>query len=124
MTVNRLLINLITEQLTASAAFYTRYFDFEIDFDSDWFVHLISKEKSLEIGLIHPNSEIVPKEVAMKPGGYYLTLVIEDVDSLYEQVQADGVEVLQEPHDTFYGQRRLLIEDLNGVVIDVSSPMR
>lgn len=124
MTVNRLLINLFTEQLSATAEFYTRYFDFEIDFDSDWFIHLISKEKTLEIGLIHPNSEIVPNEVPLKTGGYYLTLVIDDVDLLFEQVKANDIKILQEPQDTFYGQRRLLIQDPNGVVIDVSSPMR
>ncbi len=123
MIVNRLLVNVLSKELSASAAFYKRYFDFEVDFESDWFVHLISKEKSLEIGLIHPSSEVVPKEVTMTSGGYYLTFVVENVEALYEKMRADHVKVLQEPHDTFYGQRRLVIEDLNGMVIDVSSPI-
>lgn len=123
MTVNRLLINILTEQLAASADFYTRYFDFEIDFDSDWFIHLISKKNSLEIGLINPNSDVVPNEVSTTAGGHYLTLVIDDVDALYSKLKADGVRVLQAPHDTFYGQRRLLIQDMSNVVIDVSSPI-
>lgn len=123
MKLNRLLVNFLTANLTASAAFYTRYFDFVIDFDSDWFIHLISKEKSLEIGLIHPESGVVPNEAKGIIGGHYLTLVVENVDVLYEQMKADNVKVLQKPHDTFYGQRRLLIQDFNGIVIDVSSPM-
>lgn len=122
MTVNRLLVNILTEQLSATADFYTRYFDFKVDFDSDWFIHLISKKNSLEIGLIDPNSEVVPKEVSTKAGGYYLTLVIDDVDALFRKLEADGVNVLQAPHDTFYGQRRLVIKDMNNVIIDVSSP--
>lgn len=123
MILNRLLVNIVTENLSASAAFYTRYFDFEIDFDSDWFIHLISIEKSLEIGLIHPGSEVVPKEITGSNGGYYLTFVVEDVQVLYEKMSADHVKVLQAPHDTFYGQRRLVLEDLNGMVLDVSSPI-
>ena len=124
MKVNRLLINQVTEKLAESAQFYTHYFDFQVDFESDWFIHLISKGEQLEIGLIHPDSEVVPNAVEKAPGGHYLTLVVDDVDDLFLRLNSDGVKVLQEPHDTFYGQRRLLIEEVNGVIIDVSSPIQ
>lgn len=123
MTVNRLLINLLSERLVESARFYTTYFDFKVDFESDWFIHLISEEKGLEIGLINPSSEVVPNALPVTNGGFYLTMVVDDVEVLYPRLLMEEVNVLQAPHETFYGQRRLLIEDLNGMVLDISSPL-
>jgi hypothetical protein len=34
-----------SEQLPESRDFHTNLFDFCFDYDSDWFVHLISKDK-------------------------------------------------------------------------------
>jgi len=36
----------------------------------------------------------------------------EDVDGLYERLK-DRVDVVEPPHDTFYGARELIIRDLN-----------
>lgn len=37
---------------------------------------------------------------------------VDDVDDLYLRLK-DRVEVVEEPHDTFYGMRELIIRDLN-----------
>ena len=37
---------------------------------------------------------------------------VNDVDDLYLRLK-DRVEVVEEPHDTFYGMRELIIRDLN-----------
>lgn len=55
-----MLTNICSDNLTESRDFYTKLFDFKVDFDSDWFVHLISKDKQLELGVISRTSEIVP----------------------------------------------------------------
>lgn len=116
-----MLINLCSTKLKESKAFYTTLFDFKVDFDSDWFVHLISESKQLELGIIDTNHEIVPDVVQTPPNGFYITLVVDNADTIYEQAKVQGIEILKAPHDTFYGQRRLLIKDPNGVVLDVSS---
>lgn len=36
-----------------------------------------------------------------------------DVDLIYSQLK-DRVDVIEEPHDTFYGMREVIIRDLNG----------
>ena len=123
-SVERLLINIISLKFSESKLFYTSFFDFEVDFDSDWFIHLVSKDRSLELGLINPESDILPQGIGAIHNGFYLTVVIDDVDELYKNLQDEGIEILQTPHDTFYGQRRLLIREMNGVVIDVSSPIK
>lgn len=38
---------------------------------------------------------------------------VNNVDELYDRVR-ERVEVLENPHDTFYGMRELIIRDLNG----------
>lgn len=37
----------------------------------------------------------------------------DDVDALYAQLK-DRVDMIEEPHDTFYGMREIIIRDLNG----------
>jgi len=122
-TVNRLLTNICSRDLEASKAFYTKLFDFEAAYDSDWFVNLISKEHQLELGIISAESEIVPPQVQAEPQGFYLTLVVENADAIFDLAKAEKLDILSEPEDTFYGQRRLLLRDPDGTVVDVSSPI-
>ncbi|NEQ49130.1 MAG: hypothetical protein F6K11_03220 [Leptolyngbya sp. SIO3F4] len=121
--LRRTMTNICSTRLAESRDFYTRLFDFQVDYDSDWFVHLISEDKQLELGIIQQDHAIVPEVARTSPHGFYLTFVVDDVDILFETAQAEGLEVIQAPEDTFYGQRRLLLRDPNGVVVDVSAPM-
>ena len=57
-TIKRTLINICSDKLDESKHFYTKLFDFDIDYDSDWFIHLISKDKQFELGIIERNNEI------------------------------------------------------------------
>lgn len=122
-TLDRLLTNICSDKLEESKAFYTQLFDFTIDFDSDWFIHLISKDKQLELGIIKRDNSIVPQAAQVNPQGFYITFVVENADEVYDIAKAQSFEVITAPEDTFYGQRRLLLKDPNGVVVDVSSPI-
>lgn len=122
-TLNRLLTNICSDKLEESKAFYTKLFDFTIDFDSDWFIHLISKDKLLELGIIKRDNAIVPQAAQVSPQGFYITFVVDNADEVYDIAKAQNFEVIAVPEDTFYGQRRLLLKDPNGVVVDVSSPI-
>jgi hypothetical protein len=42
-----MMTNICSEKLPESRDYYTKLFDFNVDYDSDWFVHLISKDKQL-----------------------------------------------------------------------------
>jgi predicted enzyme related to lactoylglutathione lyase len=121
--INRMMTNICSEKLSESKDYYTKLFDFNVDYDSDWFVHLISKDKQLELGIISRTSEIVPAEIKDNPQGFYITFVVENADEVFEIAKKEGTEVISEPNDTFYGQRRLLLKDPNGVIVDVSSPI-
>ena len=123
--INRLLSNICTGDIQASKAFYTTLFDFDTNYDSDWFVHLISNSSNLELGIIDKNNEIVPDMAKSNtsPSGFYQTFVVEDVDKVHERALENGFDVLESPHDTFYGQRRLLLKDPDGSIVDVSAPI-
>ncbi|WP_260311395.1 VOC family protein [Roseivirga seohaensis] len=116
--------NICSDNLAASRDFYTKLFDFKVDFDSDWFVHLISKNKNLELGIIDRTNEIVPKDFQNNPQGFYVTFVVDNVDEIFRIAESEKFEIISEPRDMFYGQRRLLLKDPNGTLVDISSPIK
>ncbi len=122
MKINRILTNLCSENLEESKEFYLNLFDFRVDYDSDWFVHLISEGRDLEIGIMKSGHELIPSEFNGKPAGMYITLVVDDVNPVFEKAKGLGIQIIQEPTLTFYGQKRLLLKDPAGVLVDVSSP--
>ena len=123
-TINRIMTNICSDNLVESRDFYTKLFDFSVDFDSDWFVHLISKNKKLELGIIDRTNEIVPKNFQNNPQGFYVTFVVDNADEIFKIAESEKFEIISEPTDTFYGQRRLLLKDPNGTLVDISSPIK
>ncbi|MCI4671786.1 MAG: VOC family protein [Bacteroidia bacterium] len=121
--INRLMTNICSDKLVESRDFYVKLFDFKLEFDSDWFIHLVSQDQKLELGIIDRTNEIVPKEVQNNPQGFYITFVVDNADEIFNIAKAEKFEILSEPTDTFYGQRRLLLKDPNGTLVDVSSPI-
>lgn len=111
-----------SHNLEESKLFYTSLFSFKVDYDSDWFVHLISEGRELELGIISHNHDVVPDKVKGKIRGAYLTFVVESVDKSFEQCKEFGYNVIQEPQMTPYGQKRMLLVAPEGTVCDVSSP--
>ena len=122
MKINRLLTNLCSENLEDSTKFYTTLFNFKVDYKTDWFVHLISEGREFEIGIIKSNHELVPEAFRGKPTGIYITLVVDDAVAIFKKAKELEIEVVREPELTFYGQKRVLLQDPSGVLVDVSSP--
>ena len=52
-----------------------------------------------------------------------LYLYVDNVDDLYNRLK-DGVEVVEGPHDTFYGMREFIIRDLNRFWITFGQDLR
>lgn len=121
--INRIMTNICSDNLPESRNFYTKLFDFNVDFDSDWFIHLVSKDKKLELGIIDRTNDIVPKDFQDNPQGFYVTFVVDSADEIFQIAESENFEIISEPTDTFYGQRRLLLKDPNGVLVDISSPI-
>lgn len=122
-TLQRLVCNMISKNLHASKQFYTSLFGFEVAFESDWFINLASKDNVIELGILLEGHEIAPKGARAGGKGMYITFVVDDVEQVWAKAKTNNFSVLEEPKDTFYGQQRMLLEDPNGLVVDVSSKM-
>lgn len=124
MNTTRLLTNICSTQLPETRDFYVQYFGFEVAYDSDWFINLQNPEKTMEIGILQAGHDLLPESYRdQAPKGIYLTFVVEHVDRWFEKALKQGVPVVQPPENTFYGQRRCLVLDPNGLLIDVSTPV-
>lgn len=122
--LNRILTDICSDNLSETKDFYTVLFDFKVDYDSDWFIHLISKENNLELGIILRSHELVPADFQNKPQGFYITFVVESADEIFAIAEKEKCEIVSKPTDTFYGQRRLLLKDPSGTLVDISSPIK
>lgn len=121
--VDRLLTNIMVGDLQASRDFYVGLLDLKIHFESDWYVILTGPEGlAFELGLIDRNSELIPEGQRGQPAGLYLTFVVGDCDAAHRRAVEQGCRILQRPRDEFYGQRRFLALDPDGLMIDVSAP--
>ncbi|WP_298504952.1 VOC family protein [uncultured Maribacter sp.] len=121
--INRIMTNICSDDLVKSRDFYTKLFDFKVNYDSEWFIHLISKDDKLELGIIDRTNDLVPEEYQSKPQGFYITFVVSNADKIYEIAISENFEVVRKPSNTFYGQRRVLLKDPNGALVDISSPI-
>ncbi|MEL6132634.1 MAG: VOC family protein [Bacteroidota bacterium] len=123
MATQRLMFNICSDDLEKSRAFYVRLFDLKVNFESDWFIQLQDKSQPFEIGIVDRQHEIIPDGYRSLPAGTYLTFVVDDVEVQHQIALQAGDEIIAAPHDTFYGQRRLLLKDPNGLLVDISSLM-
>jgi predicted enzyme related to lactoylglutathione lyase len=121
--LTRVLFNVLCKDLSASVTFYQQLLDLETTYESDWFVTLSPKgQPEIVIGLIDQVSQFTPRHAWGMHEGTYLTFVVDDVYDVLERARELGAEVVSEPVALDYGQTRALICDLNGMVLDISTP--
>ncbi len=122
MQISRSFINILSGDLSAARKFYTEFLQLELRFDSDWFINLgVPGNEALELGIIKVEQEIVPPQHQQTPAGAILTLVVEDVAEVEARARAMNVTIVEGVRNLFYGQRRLLVADPDGFLIDLSS---
>lgn len=115
---------IMTNEVARTAAFYCEHFRFEAKFESDWYVHLQSREdESVNLAVLDGRHETVPAAGRGQVSGLILNFEVEDADGEYEKAKAAGLPILQELRDEDFGQRHFITADPNGVMIDVIRPI-
>lgn len=115
---------LMTDNVAGTVAFYVEHFRFQPMFDSDWYVHLQSSEsKRVNLAILQGDHETIPAEGRGKTSGLILNFEVEDVDGVYERLEAAGLPILLPLRDEAFGQRHFITRDPNGVLIDVIKPI-
>ena len=119
----KIFTNLCSYDLQATRDFFVNLLGFEAKYDSDWFVQLCAPDDTEnEFGVIQYNHELVPDDYQRAPSGMYMTFIVDNVNEVYERAVEMGFEILRSPKDEFYGQRRFLVKEPSGCLVDISSP--
>jgi predicted enzyme related to lactoylglutathione lyase len=120
MNMERMLTNILTDDLNSTRDTLTKLLDFKIEFEADWF---ISMTKGIfSVSAFKRDSEFVPNEFQLPAQGVILTFVVNDLSTYFTRAKNLGINIIEEPRVMPYGQRRMLIKDSSGVVFDISSP--
>jgi len=123
MSLNRCFTNILSEDIDVCATFYEDLFDMRRHFDSEWFVLLTHDDiEGLEFGVLQRDHEVVHEHIRAAPAGVMLTFVVDDCDVVYQRAVDMEADIIETPADQFYGQRRMLLRDPDGTVVDVSAP--
>lgn len=121
--ITRGFANVITDDVSGTKAWYVDLLGWQTEFDSDWFVHLKAENApGVELGIINATHEIVANFTQAGGGsGTMLTFTVDDVDVVHEKAVGLGYDIIEGPTDLFYGQRRMVLRDLTGTLVDVSA---
>lgn len=112
---------IVTEKLVESRDFYVRWFGFQAAFESSWFIYLVSQQNSsISMAFINPQHPSSPPDPAEFNGsGMFLTLQVEDVAAMYQQLLQAGLSISYPVRDEPWGQRRFGVQDPIGIWVDV-----
>ncbi len=111
---------LIADDLDATRTFYTTCLGFQVVFANEWYLHLVNGS-GVQLGFLRPDQPTQPEFLQRGyPGrGVLYTLEVADVAAAYAQLRAQGVPRLLELRDEPWGQRHCIIQDPNGLPIDI-----
>ncbi|SMQ85667.1 Uncharacterized conserved protein PhnB, glyoxalase superfamily [Devosia lucknowensis] len=106
--------------VAATAQYYKDMFGFTAVFESDWYVHLRGEAEGLfEMAVMDFNHDSIP-EIGRKPSsGVILSFYVEDAAAEARRLEAAGAKIAQPLRDEVFGQRHVIVEDPNGILIDV-----
>ena len=112
---------IITEKLAETKKFYTEMLEFGITFENEFYILLHTPDQTSEISFLLPNhpsqKPIFQNEYNGK--GVYLTIEVENVDTVYKKLKDKGIPIEIEIRDEVWGDRHFAIKDPNGIGIDI-----
>lgn len=109
-----------TEKVQETALFFVNNFEFEVTYESDWYISLRSKINSnFELAMLDYNHPSVPAPYRNRAAGVLINYEVSDVDKEYEKLVQKGLSMILDIRSEEWGQRHFIVEDPNGILIDV-----
>ena len=110
-----------TEKLQETKQFYQDYLGFGVTFENEFYLLMHTPGGQAQLGFLLPNhpSQQPLFHAPFNGEGMFLTIEVEDVDALYEQVKSKGAEIKIDIRDEPWGDRHFAIQDPNGIGIDL-----
>lgn len=123
--MKRAFTNILSGNVEETAGFFEKLLSMKRAGDFGWFVVLSHDDMpAFELGVLDKDHNTIPPGLSSSPAGYILTFVVDDLKEVHDRAISMQTEILQEPTDLPYGQRRLMLRAPDGSVVDVSSPIR
>ena len=112
---------IITEKLKESKAFYTEKLGFGVTFENEFYLLLHTPNRTAELSFLLPNHPTQQPffHKRFNGQGVYLTIEVDDVDVIYNNLKNKDVEIKVDLRDEPWGDRHFAIEDPNGIGIDM-----
>lgn len=112
---------IITDKLQETKKFYTEVLQFGVTYENDFYLLLHTPNHTSEISFLLPNhpSQKPIFQNAFTGSGVYLTIEVEDVDTIYKQMKNKQIPIAVELRDEPWGDRHFAIVDPNGIGIDI-----
>ncbi len=108
--------------LVESKEFYVSLLGFKTIFEIDWYIQLQSPSLDpIQIAFVDINHPSVPQGYQKTPQGVVVTVEMDDVDKAYQKALDLNLPVIVELCDEEWGQRHFMVEDPNGLLVDVYS---
>lgn len=113
-----------TTDVAGTVAFYTKYFPFQPGFETDWYVHLVwDGDPRINLAVIDHTHSSIPSTHQVPSAGVILTFEVADATAEYHRLREAGLGFVTELVDEPWGQRHFIIEDPNGLLIDIAQPI-
>jgi uncharacterized glyoxalase superfamily protein PhnB len=112
---------IITDKLIETKKFYTENLGFGVTFENDFYLLLHTPNRQVELSFLlprHPSQQPLFQE-PFNGQGVYITIEVEHVDEVFQQLQEKGVAIAIELRDEPWGDRHFAIQDPNGIGIDI-----
>lgn len=112
---------IVTSKLTESKEFYTRILGLNVAFENDFYLLLHTPDGHAAISFLLPDHES-QQPLFHKPfqgQGMYLTIEVEDVKKVYEDIKKKGVPFRIDLREEPWGDTHFAVEDPNGVGVDI-----
>lgn len=107
--------------LRESREFFVRYLGMHVLFEASWIVMLSHTETAaISLGLMssdHPSSPPGPETFDAR--GMILTLQTDDAQALFDSLAAEAARITHPLTDAPWGQRRFMLTEPSGIVVDV-----
>lgn len=112
---------IITQNLKETKAFYQDVLGFGVSFENDFYLLLHTPNHEAEISFLLPNHPTQQPlfQAPFQGEGMYLTIEVEEVDALYDELKAKGVDIKIDIRNEAWGDRHFAIQDPNGIGIDI-----
>lgn len=110
----------IVNDLVAAKSFYTENLSFEVVFSGEWYIHLVSST-GVQIGFMLPDQPTQPPffHKAYPGEGVIFSLEVEDAEAAFTYAKSKSLNITLELRSEDWGQKHFVIQDPNGVYVDI-----